>query len=157
MELFGRSEILFSVLHLELTAMRGFLENLDFRRWILRLTSARRAVLDRGALLDSARAGLAEGVRAGITTYGDTCESGVVAQAMREAGVRGVMFQEVFGPDPAQAVASIAELRAKIAGLRYLETPLVRIGVSPHAPYTVSDDLFRSTTALARDLRSRFP
>lgn len=93
--------------HLELTAMRGFLEDLDFRRWIVRLTGARRAVLDRDALLDSARHGLAEGVRAGITTYGDTCDSGVVMQAMREAGVRGVMYQEVFGPDPAHCEASI--------------------------------------------------
>lgn len=89
--------------HLELTVMRGFLEDLDFRRWIVRLTGARRAVLDRDALLDSARFGLVEGVRAGITTYADTCDSGVVLQAMREAGVRGVMYQEVFGPDPRSA------------------------------------------------------
>lgn len=139
--------------HLELTAMRGFLEDLEFRRWIIRLTLARRAVLDRDALLDSGRYGIEEGVRAGITSYGDTCDSGVVMQALREAGVRGVMYQEVFGPDPTQCEKSITELREKVAGLRYLETPLVRLGVSPHAPYTVSDDLFRATTQLAREQR----
>lgn len=138
--------------HLELTAMRGFLEDLDFRRWILRLTNARRAVLDRDALLDSARYGIEEGLRFGITAYADTCASGVVLQAMREAGVRGVMYQEVFGPDPTQCAESIATLREQIAGLRYLETPLVRVGISPHAPYTVCDDLFRAATALAREL-----
>src|SRR4029079_9696635 len=137
--------------HLELTAMRGFLEDLDFRRWILRLTNARRAVLDRDALLASARYGLEEGVRAGVTSYADTSESGVVIQAMREAGVRGVMYQEVVGSDPSQCAESIAGLREKFAGLRYLETPLVRLGISPHAPYTVSDDLFRATTQLARE------
>jgi cytosine/adenosine deaminase-related metal-dependent hydrolase len=138
--------------HLELTVMRGLLEDLDFRRWILRLTNARRAVLDRDALLDSARYGLEEGIRAGITSYADTSESGVVMQAMREARVRGVMYQEVFGPDPAQCAESIAGLREKVSGLRYLETPLVRVGVSPHAPYTVSDNLFRATAQLAREL-----
>src|SRR5689334_21996079 len=88
--------------HLELTAMRGFLEDLDFRRWILRLTNARRSVLDRDALLDSARYGIEEGLLAGVTTYADTGDSGVAMQAMREAGVRGINYQEVFGPDPAQ-------------------------------------------------------
>ncbi len=136
--------------HLELTAMRGFLEDLDFRRWILRLTSARRDVLDADALLDSARYGIEEGLRAGITTYADTSESGVVVRAMREAGVRGIVYQEVFGPDPAVCEASIGGLREKVANLRYLETPLVRVGVSPHAPYTVSDQLFRATTDFAR-------
>lgn len=137
--------------HLELTVMRGFLEDLDFRRWILRLTAARRAVLDRDALLDSARYGLEEGIRAGITSYADTCESGVVMQAMRESRVRGIMYQEVFGPDPSQCTVSMGNLRERVGGLRYLETPLVRVGISPHAPYTVSDDLFRATAQMARE------
>lgn len=135
--------------HLELTAMRGFLEDLDFRRWILRLTAARREVLDPEAILDSARYGIEEGLLTGITTFADTCDSGIVIRAMREAGVRGIMYQEVFGPDPTQCGTSIEELRDKVAGLRYLETPLLRIGVSPHSPYTVSDPLFQETTKLA--------
>ena len=136
--------------HLELTVMRGFLEDLDFRRWILRLTSAKRAVLSAEALLDSARAGLEEGIAAGITTYADTCDSGVVIDAMREYGVRGIMYQELFGPDPAQCAASIGDFRAKLERHRARTSDLVQIGISPHAPYTVSDDLFRAATELAK-------
>ena len=141
--------------HLELTAMRGFLEDLHFQPWILRLTRARRDVLDDSRLLDAARWGIAEGLRAGITTYGDTCSSGVVLRALREAGARGIMYQEVFGPDPAQCAAMIRELQAKVRELRALETPLVKLGVSPHAPYSVSDALFAATADLAR--RERLP
>ena len=137
--------------HLELTVMRGFLEDLDFRNWILRLTTAKRIVLSREALRDSARYGLVEGLRRGITTYADTCDSSVAFDAMLEYGVRGVMYQEVFGPDPAQCPASLAELREKIETLAARETPLVRVGVSPHAPYTVSDSLFAAVAQYARD------
>jgi 5-methylthioadenosine/S-adenosylhomocysteine deaminase len=135
--------------HLELTMMRGFLEDLDFARWIIRLNAVKRAVLDRGRMLDAARLGLVEGVRNGITTYADTCDSGVAFDAMIEAGVRGVMYQEVFGPDPAQCATSLAELRDKVTSLRSRETPLVRAGVSPHAPYTVSDALYSAVAEYA--------
>lgn len=136
--------------HLELTGMRGFLEDLDFRSWILRLTAAKRAVLTREMLLDAARYGIQEGLRRGITTFADTCDSGVALEAMREQGVRGIMYQEVFGPDPAQCHASLTELREKIDRLRPLETSLVKLGVSPHAPYTVCDPLFASVAGFAR-------
>ena len=137
--------------HLELTAMRGFLEDLEFRRWISRLTKARQAVLTNELLLASASAGIAEGLLAGITTYADTCESGVALQAMTEMGVRGVMYQEVFGPDPCQCQISLAALRATVDRLRGGVTSLVRLGVSPHAPYSVSDELFAETARYAAD------
>ena len=137
--------------HLELTAMRGFLEDLDFRSWILRLTTAKRTVLSRDMLLDAARLGVVEGLSRGITTYADTCDSGVAFDAMRELGVRGIMYQEVFGPDPAQSRSALDELRGKIERLRPQATPLVRVGVSPHAPYTVSDVLFSAVARYARE------
>lgn len=136
--------------HLELTVMRGFLEGLTFRDWILRLTTAKRTVLTRDDLLDGARLGLVEGIRAGITTYADTCDSGVAFDAMLELGVRGIVYQEVFGPDPAQCAPSMDELRTKVQRLRARASSLVGVGVSPHAPYTVSDALFTAVADYAR-------
>jgi 5-methylthioadenosine/S-adenosylhomocysteine deaminase len=71
---------------------------------------------------------------------------------MLERGVRGICYREVFGPDPAQCDRAVAELREKVEAMRERETPLVRVGLSPHAPYTVSDPLYRATVALAREL-----
>ena len=139
--------------HLELTVMRGYLEGGPFRQWILRLTSARTQVLDETALLASARLGIAEGLLAGITTFADTSASGVVLDAMTQMNVRGISYQEVFGPDPAQCDASMTELRARIALLSSRASPLVRLGLSPHAPYTVSDDLYGAVARFAAEQR----
>jgi cytosine/adenosine deaminase-related metal-dependent hydrolase len=135
--------------HLELTAMRGLLRGLEFVTWIRALTQARVEVLTPAAMRDAARSGVAEGLVAGITTYGDTSASGVVLEALRDTGARGIMFQEVFGPAPAQREPVLAELRAKVEALRPLETDLVRLGVSPHAPYTVHEDLLVDVAAYA--------
>ena len=135
--------------HLELTVMRGFLEDLDFRSWIFRLTHARREALAPEALIDSARVGIAEGLLGGITTYADTNDSGAPFRAMLDVGVRGISYQEVFGPDPTQCAESLAGLRGKVDALRREATALVRVGVSPHAPYSVCDALFEGTAAFA--------
>ena len=135
--------------HLELTAMRGMLEGLPFPEWIARLRASRDDVLNQQSMLDSARWGIVEGLRAGITTFADTCSSGVAIQAMSEAGVRGIMYQEVFGPDPVRCEAMITALREQLQAHRVYESALLRVGVSPHAPYTVSDALYVAAARLA--------
>lgn len=137
--------------HLELTAMRGFLEDLPFRRWIVHLTKAREAAMTPERGLASARVGIAEGLLAGITTFGDASDAGRSLEAMRQMGVRGISWQEVFGPSPAQCADALTGLRERVDALRAHANDLVRVGVSPHAPYSVSDDLFAATAQYALD------
>ena len=135
--------------HLELTAMRGFLEDLDFADWIDKLRQSRNDILDQASLLDSAKLGILEGIEAGITTFADTCSSGVAMQAMVDLGVRGVMYQEVFGPDPSRCEAAMTDLIKLLDAFQPQQTDLVSLGISPHAPYTVSDPLYAAAAKLA--------
>ena len=135
--------------HLDLTALRGLLDGMTFFDWI-RAVVASRDVLTAGEQLDCVRAGIVEGLGAGITTFADTAPTSIAFDAMRELGVRGIAYLETFGPDPAQCAASMAALRERVAALRPLETQLVTLGVSPHAPYSVSDALYVAAAAFAR-------
>ena len=126
--------------HLELTAMRGFLENeeSDFFGWLRKLTRARLERMTTDDLHISAVWGACEAARAGITCVADASDSALASMnALREVGLRGTVYQESFGPDPRLAAENFEKLQAKLAGLRERETSLVKCGVSPHAPYTV--------------------
>lgn len=127
--------------HLELTGMRGFLETEEsnFFDWLKKLTWARLERLTADDLYVSASWGACEAARAGVTCVGDASDSALLSMtALREVGLRGIVYQESFGPDPGLAAENFEELKTKVAALRELETPLVTPGVSPHAPYTVS-------------------
>lgn len=126
--------------HLELTAMRGYLENeeTDFFAWLRKLTRARLELMTPEDVRVSATWGACEAVRAGITSVADASDSAMMSMmALRDAGLRGVVYQESFGPDARLAQENFEKLKTKIEELRTIETALVRVGVSPHAPYTV--------------------
>jgi 5-methylthioadenosine/S-adenosylhomocysteine deaminase len=136
--------------HLDLCMFRGCLEDLEFPDWIARLLELKRdAALGDDDYRAAARWGCVEALAAGITAIGTTDDGAGSLAALRESGQRGVVYREVFGPAASQAGPALARLREQIESMRALETDLVRVGVSPHAPYTVSEPLFAAVARLA--------
>jgi cytosine/adenosine deaminase-related metal-dependent hydrolase len=136
--------------HLELTILRGFLEDLPFMDWILRLVRAKYQSLTRDALKVSAQLGALEMLRAGVTTVAEVMDVGAGWEALKEFGLQGVAYQEVFGPADSVAAESMSGLRSKVERRRAEETETLKIGVSPHAPFTVSRTLYEATRDYAR-------
>ncbi|HVQ37944.1 MAG TPA: amidohydrolase family protein [Pyrinomonadaceae bacterium] len=140
--------------HLELTAMRGFLEGEepDFFGWLKKLTIARLERMTADDLNVSAAWGAGEAARSGVTCLADASSSaGESMKALREIGLRGLVFQESFGPDPKLAQENFEKLRAQIEVLRDRETGLVKCGVSPHAPYSVCGPQLKLISKFAID------
>lgn len=128
--------------HLDLTMMRGGLEDLAFFDWVRTLAAAKRELLTQDDLRDAALLGVAEGLSRGVTTFGDTADNVAPFDALRALGARGIAYREVFGPDPALRAASLATLVESVHAMRAQATARVHVGVSPHAPYSVSSALF---------------
>ena len=131
--------------HLELTAFRNQLDDVehDFRSWLLKLNGLRAELSDED-IIASAIAGAVEGARAGVTCFGDIGRMGHAGvAALKEVGLRGVVFQETeFSPDNSTADQDFLALAAEYEKLREEETDLVKVGISPHSPYTVGSRLF---------------
>lgn len=135
--------------HLELTGFADLAPDDDFPGWIRRLRHLKeersREVYDAAA----AR-GLQNCFAAGVTTIADTGDSGAVIRAIASVGGSGICYHEVFGPHPDQCGASLEHLQERLGELRAAAGGRARLGVSPHAPYTVSGPLYRASVAWAR-------
>ncbi|HEY6156750.1 MAG TPA: amidohydrolase family protein [Gemmatimonadales bacterium] len=135
--------------HLELTHLAGRNPEREFSRWIRTIRSLKDATTPE-EFDHSAEQGVRDCWTAGVTCVADTGSTGAPLRALARLGARGIYYQEVFGPDPADRAASLAELQAALVRLAPVATSRARLGVSPHAPYTVSEPLYRAVAELAR-------
>jgi len=136
--------------HLELTGLDGRDTETEFPAWIARMI-ALKAAREPGDFLAAARRGIQDCWAGGVTTIADTGDSGAVIQALSELGASGIAYHEVFGPHPDQAELAMAAAIRRITELSRLVTGRVRLGLSPHAPYSVSGPLYSRMAALAAD------
>jgi cytosine/adenosine deaminase-related metal-dependent hydrolase len=138
--------------HLEYASYAGFGDGLDFPTW-LGLHIERKARIDLGEMEAIARYGALECLRSGITTVGDASFSGAAATACSELGLRAVVYLEVFGDNPATVETRFEPMRDRVAGSL---SDAVAIGISPHAPYTCSLELYRACLELDLPVATHF-
>lgn len=139
--------------HLELTALRGYLDSVeqDFSSWLVKLAAARDRVMTAECLANSTLCGAIEAARAGVTCVGDIAKHGFDSiVALRAVCLRGISYQEnSFALDENVADERFAELKEKVARNCEFATDCARVGITPHAPYTVSRKLFELLTDFA--------
>jgi cytosine/adenosine deaminase-related metal-dependent hydrolase len=130
--------------HLEYDVYVGFGDGLRFADWI-GLHVQRKARIELEDMEAIARLGVLECLRSGITTVGDCSFSGAAATACADLGLRGTIYLEVFGGTAGPIAERFEPMRERIADSL---SDQVRVGISPHAPYTCTLELYAACSEL---------
>jgi cytosine/adenosine deaminase-related metal-dependent hydrolase len=138
--------------HLEYAVYAGFGDGLSFGPWIL-LHVERKARLELEHMEAIAQLGAAQCLASGITTVGDASFSGAAAPACASLGLRAIVYLEVFGRGPEPIAGRFQETRERITDALGDE---VRLGISPHAPYTCSAELYAACLELELPVATHF-
>jgi cytosine/adenosine deaminase-related metal-dependent hydrolase len=94
-------------------------------------------------IINSTRLGISESLKAGITTVGDMSDFEPALAALHDSPLKGIFYWEVFGVEMEQALKTWTGLKALYPALQdQYGSDRLRIGVSPHACYTVRPELY---------------
>jgi cytosine/adenosine deaminase-related metal-dependent hydrolase len=134
--------------HLELTRVRRQAQKpACFTAWLSMLLREKQA-WTREDYLDATRQGAQLALASGTTLVGDISAGGASWEALKAVKLRKVVFEEVIALQPERAIEMESALERR---LMHVEPDgLLTSGVSPHAPYSVSPELFRKVADLAR-------
>lgn len=134
--------------HLELTSLRNKLTRFSsFTDWISQLVSRRRLWTSED-FQASVNEGAGACLSSGTTTIGDIRASAAWIDAGGGNRLRRFVFKEILSLQPAQSDEVLRELKALLDQAD--SSLLVKHGISPHAPYTVSPELYRRAAEFAR-------
>jgi cytosine/adenosine deaminase-related metal-dependent hydrolase len=133
--------------HLELSWLRGRVPPAaTFIDWITQLfltRGGRSERCDDDKVTSAARQAAFEMREFGTAAVGDISNSLASVEAIAAAGLRGLVFHELLGFNLRNG-ASVIESRPLRERAARLGGDAVKVSVAPHAPYSVSPELFRA-------------
>jgi len=136
--------------HLEMTALPPGAPVESFVPWVVRVIEHRkRRPLDEQAR--TADRGVETLLRSGTTAVGEVSTTGQSLTPLVRAGLRGVIYREILGLSPAEAPERLAAAAAEIrAWQRTAGDGRLRMGLSPHSPYGLSEELLSACDRLVQ-------
>ncbi len=138
--------------HAPMSLLRGIADDLRLQDWLEKyIFPAEAKNVTPEFVRWGTRLACLEMMLSGTTTYTDMYYfEEVIAEATREAGMRGVLGQTIIGFPAPDAKTPADELKRTEPFLRrFRNDPLIVAAVAPHAIYTNSDETLRASRALA--------
>jgi 5-methylthioadenosine/S-adenosylhomocysteine deaminase len=138
--------------HVPMTLLRGLADDLRLDVWLLGyMMPVEREFVSPDFVRLGTQIAAAELIRGGVTCFADMYYfEEEVAKATADAGLRALCAQTVLkfpAPDASSFEVSLAMAREFIEN--WIGHPLIVPSVAPHAPYTCTEEILRSTAALA--------
>ncbi len=130
--------------HLELPALLDTLRRKSFPDWVLNLIAAKKKMGHKDYLV-AARNNVNTLIQTGTTMVGEICTHDISADLLKGSGLRAIVYYEKINMEP----------RGKCQMPKNFLPPgrdsaLVRFGLSPHSPYTVSEAVLRNIRKAAQ-------
>lgn len=138
--------------HAAMSLFRGLADDLALQEWLEKyIFPAEAKNVNAEFVRWGTRLACLEMMLSGTTTYADMYYfEDVVAEATKEAGMRGVLGETIIGFPVADAKTPAAALAFTERFLqRFRGDPLITAAVAPHAIYTNSDETLKASRALA--------
>jgi 5-methylthioadenosine/S-adenosylhomocysteine deaminase len=138
--------------HAPMSLLRGLADDLPLQEWLEKhIFPAEAKNVDAEFVRWGTRLACLEMMLSGTTTYTDMYYfEEVVAEATKEAGMRGVLGQTIIGfpvPDAKTTAEGLRRTERFLA--RFKGDPLIVPAVAPHAVYTNSDETLQACRRLA--------
>ncbi len=129
--------------HIELPDLLNTIRSRAFPDWILNLINAKKGLSIKDYTSATAT-NINAIIQTGTTTIGEICTHGVSPTLIRKSGLRAVVFHEII------KMGSGARGQGLGIQLPYgKDSVLIKHGLSPHTPYTVSESVLRDIIIFA--------
>jgi len=141
--------------HAAMTLMRGLADDTPLMIWLEKhIWPVESKFLSESFVKDGTELACAEMLLSGTTTFADMYfYQDVGAEVVKSTGMRAALGGAVMDfPTPYAADADAYIARGLASRDMFAKDPQLKLMLTPHAPYTVSDETFRKLVAIANEM-----